>query len=107
MNLSGTLNAFKVLFSPSLCLPHHTVATFNQLPVPLSNAFKDKNGEKGPDIRAVILDKDNCFAVPHADEIHEPYKVISTSMIRVQDVETNSRRTNSKNFERPIRARGS
>jgi hypothetical protein len=74
MNISGTLNVFKLLRDPTLCLPQATVSTFNHLPIPLSKAF-DKNGEKKVDIRAVILDKDNCFAVPHANEVYEQYNV--------------------------------
>jgi phosphatidylglycerophosphatase GEP4 len=27
------------------------------------------------DIRAVVLDKDNCFAIPHTNEVHKPYHV--------------------------------
>ncbi|KAF2429730.1 HAD-superfamily phosphatase [Tothia fuscella] len=73
MNISGTLNAFKLLRDPSLCLPHHTISTFNQLPIPLSEAFAGRHGGKEPDIRAVILDKDNCFARPHSNEIYGPY----------------------------------
>jgi phosphatidylglycerophosphatase GEP4 len=72
-NLSGTLNAFRVLRDPSLCLPHHTVSTFNHLPVPLT--FKSRTGEKDADIRAVVLDKDNCFAIPHENEVFGLYKV--------------------------------
>ena len=68
MNLSGTLNAFKLLLNPGLCLPHYTVSTFNDIPVPLSRAFTKA------DIRAVILDKDNCFAIPHHDDIFPPYR---------------------------------
>ena len=74
MNLSGTVNVFRLIITPTLCLPHHTISTFNQLPIPLSKAFLSKNGEKGADIRAVILDKDNCFAAPHALEVYEPYQ---------------------------------
>jgi phosphatidylglycerophosphatase GEP4 len=73
-NLSGTLNAFRVLRDPALCLPHATVSTFAQLPIPLSKAFRGQS-EKDADIRAVVLDKDNCFAVPHANQIHEPFQV--------------------------------
>ncbi|OCK78000.1 HAD-superfamily phosphatase [Lepidopterella palustris CBS 459.81] len=73
MNLSGTLNVFRLIRDPALCLPHHTVSTFNHLPVPLSKAFPPRDGEKGADIRAVVLDKDNCFAIPHANEVHKPY----------------------------------
>ncbi|ENI03454.1 hypothetical protein COCC4DRAFT_143428 [Bipolaris maydis ATCC 48331] len=74
MNISGTLNIFRLLRDPTLCLPQHTIPTFNQLPIPLSKAFPRKQGEKEVDIRAVILDKDNCFAAPHTDEIYEPYQ---------------------------------
>jgi phosphatidylglycerophosphatase GEP4 len=75
MNISGTLNVFRLVKDPALCLPQYTVSTFNHLPVPLSKAFPRKNGEKEADIRAVILDKDNCFAVPHTNEVHKPYSV--------------------------------
>ena len=74
MNISGTLNVLRLFTNPALCLPHHTVSTFDQLPVPLSSAFKPRNGEKNPDIRAVILDKDNCFAIPYHNEVHQPYR---------------------------------
>lgn len=71
MNVSGTLSFFRLFRDPSLCLPHHTVSTFNHLPIPLSRAF----GEKKVDIRAVVLDKDNCFAVPKENEVYKPYTV--------------------------------
>lgn len=88
MNISATVNIFRLFRDPSLCLPQHTVSTFNQLPIPLSSAFSGKDGEKGPDIRAVVLDKDNCFAVPKENRIYEPYNVsaifrISSAIIRV------------------------
>jgi len=75
MNISGTLNVFRLLRDPTLCLPQHTVSTFNHLPIPLSKAFPRKYGAKDVDIQAVILDKDNCFAAPHTNEVHEPYRV--------------------------------
>ncbi len=75
MNVSATLNAFRVLRSPSLCLPHATVSNFNHLPVPISQAFTALNDGQEPDIRAVVLDKDNCFAIPKDNEIYKPYKV--------------------------------
>ncbi|KAJ4351817.1 uncharacterized protein N0V89_007161 [Didymosphaeria variabile] len=73
MNISGTLNVFRLLREPTLCLPQHTVSTFNHLPVPLSKAFPKRDGEKEVEIKAVVLDKDNCFAIPHTNEIHKPY----------------------------------
>ena len=74
MNISGTFNVLRLFANPALCLPHYTVATFDQLPVPLSAAFKPRDGEKTPDIRAVVLDKDNCFAVPKQNHVHKPYE---------------------------------
>lgn len=73
LNLSGTLNIFRLFARPSLCLPQHTVSTFNDLPIPLNRAFEGTN--RKADIRAVVLDKDDCFAVPHTNEVHPPYKV--------------------------------
>jgi hypothetical protein len=77
MNISGTLNVFRLIRDPTLCLPHHTVSTFNHLPVPLSKAFATRDGEKGVDIRAVVLDKDNCFAIPHKNEVYTSYNVLN------------------------------
>ena len=73
MNASGTLNVLRLFVNPSLCLPHYTISTFDQLPIPLFNAFSSRNGEKKPDIRAVVLDKDNCFATPYHNTVYEPY----------------------------------
>jgi len=75
LNLSGALNVFKLLTKPSLCLPHATVSTFNDLPVPFERAF-DKHGKK-VEIKAVVLDKDDCFAYPETNQIHPPYVVSS------------------------------
>jgi len=72
LNLSGTLNIFRLLANPALCLPHATVPTFNDLPIPVSKAFA-QHGE--PDIKAVVLDKDNCFAIPKQNEVYGTYKV--------------------------------
>lgn len=96
MNVSATLNFFRLIRQPSLCLPHATVPTFNDLPVPLTNAF----GSLKPDIRAVVLDKDNCFAVPKEHAVYKPYAVsprdpykrsirngIVVSKSRIHDVE--------------------
>ncbi|KAK3680131.1 hypothetical protein LTR78_000508 [Recurvomyces mirabilis] len=73
MNISGTVNVLRLLVNPALCLPHHTCATFDQLPIPLSAAFS-KHGEKRPDIRAVVLDKDNCFAIPKQNSVYPAYE---------------------------------
>ncbi len=75
MNVSATFSVFKLFRDPALCLPHSTVSTFNQLPIPLSKAFVKQRGEKDVDIRAVVLDKDNCFAKPQENVVHSHYKV--------------------------------
>ncbi|KAI2603709.1 HAD-superfamily phosphatase [Hypoxylon sp. NC1633] len=74
-NLSGTFNVFKLLVKPSLCLPHASVRAFDEIPSPLSKAFDsrvDSQGNKA-DIRAVVLDKDDCFAYPDTNEIYPTY----------------------------------
>lgn len=69
MNVSAILNSLRLVKRPSLCLPHSTISTFNDLPVPLLDAF----GNLKPDIRAVVLDKDDCFAVPKESIVYKPY----------------------------------
>lgn len=74
LNLSASLNIFKLIANPSLCLPHTTIATFKDLPIPLDSAFQHKGGKV--EIKAVVLDKDDCFAVPETNVVHESYKVL-------------------------------
>ncbi|CAG8973911.1 hypothetical protein HYALB_00003689 [Hymenoscyphus albidus] len=71
-NISATLSLFRLVTRPNLCLPQSTFATFNDLPIPLDKAFEGKY--KNVDIRAVVLDKDNCFARPHENGIFEGYE---------------------------------
>lgn len=73
LNLSASVNIFKLLAKPSLCLPHATIATFDNLPVPLDKLFT-QSGKK-TDIRAVVLDKDDCFAYPESSQVYDAYKV--------------------------------
>lgn len=73
LNLSASLNIFKLISNPSLCLPHATVPTFKDVPIPLDSAFQRKGAKV--DIKAVILDKDDCFAVPETNEVYEHYQV--------------------------------
>ncbi|KAI9720977.1 MAG: hypothetical protein M1828_005449 [Chrysothrix sp. TS-e1954] len=71
------LNAFKALGvyirNPTLAIPHFTVSSFGELPLPLTQCFKDSGNET--DVRAVVLDKDNAFAAPHTNEVWPAYKV--------------------------------
>lgn len=73
LNLSASLNIFKLVARPALCLPQQTISTFADLPIPLDSNLR-KQGTKA-DIRAVVLDKDDCFAYPHAHEVYKPYRV--------------------------------
>lgn len=73
LNLSASLSIFKLLAKPSLCLPHATVVTFNDLPLALGDLVAEKG--KKVNIKAIVLDKDDCFAYPERSEIFEAYKV--------------------------------
>ncbi len=75
MNVSASFNVFRLFRDPALCLPHSAISTFNQLPIPLSKAFVGHHREKDVDIRAVVLDKDNCFAIPKENVVYHMYKV--------------------------------
>ncbi|KAB5547303.1 mitochondrial PGP phosphatase [Coniochaeta sp. 2T2.1] len=72
LNINGFLNVFRCLASPSICLPHATISTFNDLPIPLDKAFEARKGK--PTIKAVVLDKDDCFAYPESSTVFESNK---------------------------------
>lgn len=75
-NLSGTLGALSLLFRPAQCLPQAVVRNFNELPLPLNKAFVNESKRFGNvNIRAVVLDKDDCFARPGETEIASEFKV--------------------------------
>lgn len=67
-NASATLNASRLFYNPSLCLPHLTVKSFDNLPIPL--VFPGQALE----IKGVVLDKDNCFAKDHDDKVWPDYQ---------------------------------
>ena len=69
-NLSATVNVSRLLYNPSLCLPHLTVKSFDQLTIP----FKIPNHPQ-VQIKGVVLDKDNCFAKDHDDKVWPEYEV--------------------------------
>lgn len=77
LNLSASVNVFRLLARPALCLPHGVVSTFNDIPIPLDSAFAPGTGKDGrkPEIKAVVLDKDDCFAFPESSEVYAAYKV--------------------------------
>ncbi|KAH6652109.1 HAD superfamily phosphatase [Truncatella angustata] len=73
LNLSGFFNVFKLLAKPSLCLPHATVSQFSELPFPLEKVFETPGQGNKVQIKAVVLDKDDCFAYPETNLVHPPY----------------------------------
>lgn len=70
LNLSATLNVSRLLYNPSLCLPHITVKSFDQLVLPFTIPTAPNVTIKG-----VVLDKDNCFAKDHDDKVWPEYEV--------------------------------
>ena len=83
MNVSAIINIFRLVRDPALCLPHASVSTLNHLPVPISSVFTNGENELKLDIRAVVLDKDNCFAYPKENAVYKPYEVrFRTSLSR-------------------------
>ena len=79
MNISATLNIFRLLKNPSLCLPHATVPTFDKIPLAVYSLLAEANGGQQPDIRAIVLDKDNCFAKAKENSVHAPYAVCNVA----------------------------
>lgn len=94
LNLSASLNIFKLLANPSLCLPHATISTFKDLPIPLDSAFKRKGVDVN--IKAVVLDKDDCFAVPETNEVHKPYQVLQVFSALSCESQLTSHRNDSR-----------
>lgn len=62
MNVSATLNVFRLVWNPQLCLPNMVVSSFDRIPL--------LPGE----IKALVLDKDNCFAKAHDDKVWPEYE---------------------------------
>lgn len=83
MNLSTIARSvWNVSRQPNLLLPHAVYDSFDQLPVPLSKAFPLSEDGKEADIRAVVLDKDNCFARAGANVVHPINEAVFQGMIK-------------------------
>jgi phosphatidylglycerophosphatase GEP4 len=87
MNLSGTINTFRLLYAPRLARPHVVLSQFSELTFPLGRCIaaniKRHHGVDvpEPDIRAVVIDKDNCIARPHALEVWPAYQVLQETIM--------------------------
>lgn len=73
LNLSASVNVFRLLVRPSLCMPAAVVPTFGDMPIPLDDMFRRADGSR-VDIRAVVLDKDDCFAAPESSVVLPAYR---------------------------------
>lgn len=80
MNIPAIHCALRTLHTPTLCLPHATIPTLAHLPIPVSRLF-ESGDKKEPDIRAVILDKDNTFALPKANTIDPSCKAVIAQLL--------------------------
>ena len=81
MNLSGTINIFRLLYAPKLARPHVILNQFSDLTFPLGKCIamtvqKQYGVDVKPDIRAVVIDKDNCIAKPHSLDVWPAYQVL-------------------------------
>ncbi|KAI7898666.1 mitochondrial PGP phosphatase-domain-containing protein [Cokeromyces recurvatus] len=66
LNLSGIVNAFRLLWNPSLAMPHIIVDDIRH--IQFSNLKKIGN------IKAIGFDKDNCLTAPYVSTINPPFK---------------------------------
>lgn len=66
LNVSGIANAFRVLFNPSLAMPHIIVEDIRQI--------NFKNLKNHANIKAIGFDKDNCLTAPYVSTIYPPFK---------------------------------
>jgi phosphatidylglycerophosphatase GEP4 len=87
LNLSASFNVVKIIFKPGICLPHHTVPNFGELPIPLDKVLR-KDGRKA-EVKAVVLDKDDCFAYPDSNAVYDEYKVRPSCLFRTGRMDAN------------------
>lgn len=74
-NIRAALASVRAIARPSLVMPHLTVPTFADIPTDLAAALAAQSGQRSRvDIRAVVLDKDNCFALPHSTHVVPEYR---------------------------------
>ncbi|KAI9264994.1 mitochondrial PGP phosphatase-domain-containing protein [Phascolomyces articulosus] len=66
VNVAGIVNAFRVLWNPSLAMPHIIVND-------IRNIHFQQLKNQGQ-IQAMAFDKDNCLTAPYVPEIYPPFK---------------------------------
>lgn len=94
LNVSGVVNAFRVIWNPSLAMPHIIVngnfflisrrlelTPFFSFLFFLKNTYIDircinySSLKKVGNIKAIGFDKDNCLTAPYVSTIYSPFKV--------------------------------
>ncbi|KAL0080203.1 mitochondrial PGP phosphatase-domain-containing protein [Phycomyces blakesleeanus] len=65
-NISGIVNAFRVIWNPSLAIPHIIVNDVRNINF---GTLKGKGG-----VQAIGFDKDNCLTAPYVSQIHQPFE---------------------------------
>ncbi|CAO3606591.1 unnamed protein product [Mucor hiemalis] len=66
LNLSGIVNVFRVIWNPSLAMPHIIVNDIR--------GIHYSNLKTLGNIKAIGFDKDNCLTAPYVSTIHPPFK---------------------------------
>ncbi|OBZ85287.1 Phosphatidylglycerophosphatase GEP4, mitochondrial [Choanephora cucurbitarum] len=86
LNLSGIVNAFRVLWNPSLAMPHVIVEGKSLLyrkkvsdnlsasPKKDIRQINFANLKRLGQIKAIGFDKDNCLTAPYVSTIHPPFQ---------------------------------
>lgn len=95
MNIVGVLYGLTCVIRPSRLLPSLVIDEFSDLPHDIAGALLSKSrnaqGEKQSlDIRALVLDKDNCFAEPDSLAVAGKY-LVRVKKISGQDMRANFR----------------
>ncbi|KAI8064931.1 mitochondrial PGP phosphatase-domain-containing protein [Thamnidium elegans] len=66
LNVSGVVNAFRVIWNPSLAMPHIIVNDIR--------CINYSNLKQVGNIKAIGFDKDNCLTAPYVSTIYSPFK---------------------------------
>ncbi|KAL1934376.1 hypothetical protein VTP01DRAFT_6558 [Rhizomucor pusillus] len=66
INISGIVNALRVLWNPSLAVPHIIVKDIRGI------EYENLRNKIG--VQAMAFDKDNCLTAPYVPHIHPEYK---------------------------------
>ena len=83
MNIPAVVYGLSCIFRPSRLRPTLTIEEFSEMPINIAEALQSSirersSDDKKIDIRALVIDKDNCFAKPYATEVWPHYQARMT-----------------------------